>query len=653
MTLKTSRESTAQAPLPEAGEQDVAVAIAAGVMDVGARYLGQNRCEFTVWAPKAESLAVQLVAPAARSIAMQPLRAGYWQTIVEDVAPGTQYLFQIDGNDAWPDPASRLQPVGSHGPSQVVDPHSFTWEGREDRWQGVPLADYVIYELHVGTFTPEGTFTAIIARLPELKSLGVTAIEIMPISQFPGDRNTAEPQAYRNWGYDGTYPYAVQNSYGTPDDLRQLVQACHAQGLAVVLDMVYNHLGPEGNYGGLYATYTTPHYRTPWGDALNFDDAHSPHVRNFFLQSALYWLREFHIDALRLDAIHAIYDYGAKHFLLELAEQVAHLGQEIGRNFYLIAESDLNDPRVIRPPAQGGYAMDAQWSDDFHHALHTLLTSEQLGYYRDFGRPAHLAKAIQNCFVYDWQYSTERERLHGSPALDRPPYQFVICTQNHDQVGNRMLGERLTDLTTFEGLKLAAGAMLLLPYIPLLFMGEEYGEEAPFQYFVSHSDPDLIAAIRAGRKQEFAAFHVEGDPPDPKSIGAFQSSKLHWEQRHAGQHGLLWRWHQTLLQLRNQHPVLRQRQERAIEAGSLEPKSIVWWRRWAGDQQLLCLLNFDQLDVEFAPAGWRNEWRKLLDSADTQWGGVGSTLPETLAPGQTVKMQPQSIALYELHTPAR
>lgn len=612
-------------------------------MNIGAYYLGENRCQFTVWAPKAETVALQIVSPKMQLIPMQQGEQGYWQ-VTTDIQPGTQYFYLLNGTESRPDPASQFQPQGVHEASQVVT-HQFDW--RDQSWSGVPLETMIIYELHVGTFTSEGSFIAVIDRLPDLKELGINSIEIMPIAQFPGDKATDDPSAYRNWGYDGVYPFAVQNSYGTPADLKRLVNACHQAGIAVILDVVYNHFGPEGNYTSLFAPYFTETYRTPWGSAINFDDADSPDVRHFFIQNALYWLREYHIDALRLDAIHAIYDLGAKHFLEELAENVTELSNQQGRKLYLIAESDLNDPKVIRPVEVGGVGMDAQWSDDFHHALHTLLTNDQIGYYQDYGQCQHLVKAYRDTFVYDWQYSPHRRRFHGNKTLDRDPSQFVVCIQNHDQVGNRMMGERLTHLTSFEGLKLAAGAVLLSPYIPLLFMGEEYGEEAPFAYFVSHSDPDLIQAVRQGRKQEFAAFHAQGEPPDPESPDTFSQCKLNWNLRRQGKHQALWLLYQRLIELRNTMPALVRHDRQTFEIDCVEIDQIIWWRRWADQQQLFCLMNFNQTDGQFSPTLPGNQWRKVLDSADEQWQGKGSLAPEKLTSAQAVDVRSQSFVLYE------
>ncbi|MUG94316.1 malto-oligosyltrehalose trehalohydrolase [Scytonema sp. UIC 10036] len=614
-------------------------------MKIGTQYLGDGRCEFRVWAPNAETAAVKIVSPQERILPMEQKEGGYWQLMATDVEPGTQYFYQLNNGESRPDPASNYQPLGVHAASQVID-HNFTWN--DSNWSGIPLENLIIYELHVGTFTQEGTFEAIIPRLKDLKELGVNAIEIMPIAQFPGDTPTDDGCAYRNWGYDGVYPFAVQNSYGSPEALKRLVDACHQQGVAVVLDVVYNHFGPEGNYMSHFGSYFTHAYRTPWGDAMNFDDGYSHHVRNYFIQNALYWLRDYHIDILRLDAIHAIYDLGAKHFLEELAENVATLSKQQARKLYLIAESDLNDPRVVRPVENGGYGLDAQWSDDFHHALHALLTGEQTGYYEDFGKCEHLAKAYRDTFVYDWKYSPHRKRFHGNSVRDRSPNQFVVCIQNHDQVGNRMLGERLSHLVSFEALKLAAGALLLSPNIPLLFMGEEYGEEAPFLYFVSHSDPDLIRAVRQGRKQEFAAFHAQGEPPDPESSETFLKCKLNWEKRKEGKHQALWSLYQHLIQLRNTIPALVERERQNMEVDFLEDKKVIWWRRWNENNQILCLMNFNQNDVNLGSAMLGDGWRKILDSAEEKWQGFGSQLPEELSNGKQLILPPQSFAVYQL-----
>ncbi|MEH2270298.1 MAG: malto-oligosyltrehalose trehalohydrolase [Nostoc sp.] len=613
-------------------------------MRIGANYLGNGECEFTVWSPLLDSVTVQILTPEQQLIPLKPQSEGYWHTKVNDVYPGTLYRYVLNGQDTFSDPASQYQPEGVHGPSQIVD-HHFEWT--DEGWAGVPVESMIFYELHVGTFTPEGTFTAIIPRLAELRELGINAIEIMPISQVPGDTHIEATLAYRNWGYDGVYPFAVQNSYGSPAELKQLVNACHQHNIAVVLDVVYNHFGPEGNYMSQFAPYFTKTYKTPWGEALNFDDAHSQGVRNYFIENALYWLGEFHIDALRLDAIQAIYDLGAKHFLWELAEAVHHFSQQ-GQKWkrHLIAESDLNNPQIIRPAELGGYGLDAQWSDDFHHALHALLTGDRQGYYQDFGKCADLAKAYSDTFVYDWKYSPDRKRFHGVSCRDRSLSQFTVCIQNHDQIGNQMKGERLTQRISFEGLKLAAGAVLLSPYLPLLFMGEEYGETAPFIYFVSHSDPDLIQAVRAGRKEEFEAFHYADDPPDPESAETFLKSKLNWELRNQGKHKVLWDWYRQLINLRKTHPALLNQDRNFIEATSDGEKELVIVRRWCESSELIFVMNFNSSSVTVTLPS-QHDVHKILDSADTLWSGPGSKAAEHLSAGQELTVKATSLVLYE------
>ncbi|OLP16761.1 malto-oligosyltrehalose trehalohydrolase [Leptolyngbya sp. 'hensonii'] len=616
-------------------------------MKVGAQYLGEGRCAFTVWAPALEQVEVQILAPREAVIPLERRSEGYWQGIVADLYPGALYRYRLNRDGSHPDPASQFQPQGVHGPSQVVDPR-FDWT--DESWRGIPLEAMVLYELHVGTFTPEGTFAAIIPRLPELRELGVTAIELMPIGQFPGDQQTDPGLAYRNWGYDGVYPFAVQNSYGGPDGLKCLVNACHQQGIAVVLDVVYNHFGPEGNYTSCFGPYFTENYRTPWGRAINFDGADSPGVRRYVIQNVLFWFQDYHLDALRLDATHAIYDLGARHVLQELAEATAALGRDTQWQRYLIAESDLNDPRLIRPWELGGYGLDAQWNDDFHHGLHTLLTGERLGYYMDFGQMAHLAKAYEANFVYDWQYSPHRQRYHGMPCLDRSPSQFVVYLQNHDQVGNRMLGDRITQSLSFEATKLAAGAMLLSPGIPMLFMGEEYGEPAPFTYFVSHADPDLIRAVRQGRKQEFEPFHLQGEPPDPEAVETFTRCRLNWHLQREGRHKVLWEFYQMLLTFRRTHPVMRQRDRQSLQVTIEEEKRLLSLIRLGQDSSLLCLLNFNPAPVMLqAPTG--RSARKLIDSADERWMGPGSQLPIDLPAQELITLPPESLMVYELIGP--
>lgn len=605
-------------------------------ISLGAMYLGEGRCQFRVWAPLTERVVVRIEVPSERIVTLEKEAQGYHHAVVEDVGPGSLYTYRLDDGKQLPDPASRSQPRGVHGPSEVVNPH-FAWEDRH--WFGLSLEDYIIYELHVGTFTAEGTFDAIIPHLDALKDLGITAVELMPVAQFPGNRN---------WGYDGVYPFAVQSSYGGPEGLRRLVNACHLRGLVVVLDVVYNHLGPEGNYLGDFGPYFTERYRTPWGAAINFDGARSDEVKRFFIENALYWITEFHIDALRLDALHAILDMSAHPFLEQLATAVREQAGRIGRRVYLIAESDLNDTKLIRPQEMGGYGLDAQWNDDFHHAVHTLLTGEQDGYYQDFGKIAHLIKAFADGYIYSGQYSHYRRRRHGNSSTLLPARQFVVCSQNHDQVGNRMFGERLGQLVSFEALKLAAGVVLLSPFIPLLFMGEEYGETAPFPYFVSHSDPELVEAVRRGRQEEFAAFAWKGETPDPQDETTFLHAKLNHKLRRDGQHRVLYDFYRELIRLRRTLPALTSLSKETMEVRGYEAQKVLFVRRWSRDDETCTVFQFGETEVSVALPVPEGRWRRVLDSSDERWQGSGSSLPEHLASegGATLHLGPKGFALF-------
>ncbi len=601
---------------------------------IGALYEDGNRCEFRLWAPLAQQIGLRIVGPGERDLSLEKDEAGYWQTTVEDVPPGSRYWYMLEGSTKRADPASQSQPEGVHGPSEVLDHSAFAWT--DAGWEGVPLEDMVIYELHVGTFTPEGTFEAIIPRLARLDELGITAVEIMPVAQFPGERN---------WGYDGVYPYAAQNSYGGPTGLKALVNAIHRQGLSAILDVVYNHMGPEGSYLRDFGPYFTGRYRTPWGDALNFDEAYSPGVRDFFIENALFWLREYHFDALRLDALHHVYDQSAKHFIQELTERVGQFSRQSARRYYLIGESDLDDVRFLKSPGDGGYGLDAQWCDDFHHCLHTLLTGESTGYYEDFGRLEQMAKAFKEGFVYSWQFSRHRRKFRGSSSRPRPARQFVVFAQNHDQIGNRMLGERLSALVDFESLKLAAGTFLLSPYLPLLFMGEEYAEEAPFLYFISHTDDELVAAVQEGRKAEFEAFHWDRPYPDPQAPETFRESKLHWDQRTHDRHHILLAFYRRLLELRRGIPHVVSKKNLTVEVLPRQ-KTMLWHRRheWG---EVSGLMTFDTTPQEVSLPVSQRVWVKILDSADPKWEGPGAMRAETADKRQRVIMSPRSMAVFQ------
>jgi maltooligosyltrehalose trehalohydrolase len=515
-------------------------------LERGANVQPGGTVRFSVWAPLAQEVGVHLCSDRGETtVHLEGKGGGVFEGTVEGVGAGTDYSYTWDGRDR-PDPVSRYQPHGVHGPSRVVDPRGFHWSDGE--WTGREMADLILYELHVGAFTEEGTFDAAIVHLPALRDLGITAIELMPVSEFPGGRN---------WGYDGVHPFAPQSTYGGPEGLRRLVDAAHREDLAVILDVVYNHLGPDGNYLGEFGPYFTDSYRTPWGPAMNFDGPDSDAVRRYFVDNALYWITEFHVDGLRLDAVHAIFDFSACHILDEIADRVRAQAGQLGRRAVVIAESDLNDPRLVRSRNRGGYGLDAQWSDDFHHAVHAALTQERDGYYRDFGGVAPVAKALRDRFVYDGRRSCYRRRRHGAPASDVPADRFVVFMQNHDQVGNRAQGERLAQLVSFDQQKLAAALLLLSPYVPLLFMGEEYGETNPFLYFVSHGDPALVEAVREGRRREFAAFAWRGEVPDPQAEETFTRSRLERARSAEPCHRELLALYRDLLQLRRTEVALR------------------------------------------------------------------------------------------------
>lgn len=603
---------------------------------LGATYLGEGSTRFIVWAPLAEKVEVRIMSPHERTVALKPEDRGYHQATVEGVEPGSLYIYRLDGKVERPDPASRSQPHGVHGPSQVLD-GDFPWEGAP--WRGLPLEEYIIYELHVGTYTEEGTFDSIIPHLDELSELGVTAVELMPVSQFPGERN---------WGYDGVYPFAAQASYGGAEGLKRLVNACHRRGLAVILDVVYNHLGPEGNYLWDFGPYFTDRYKTPWGAAINFDGPLSDEVRRFFIESALYWISDIHIDALRIDAVHGIFDFSAQPFLEELGLAVHERAKLLDRRVYLMPESDLNDTRLIRPREKGGFGLDAQWNDDFHHALHTLLTEERSGYYRDFGELRHMAKAFTEGFVYSGQHSAYRRRKHGNSSGEIPAHQFVVFAQNHDQVGNRVAGDRLSNQVSIEGLKLAAGVVLLSPFIPLLFMGEEYGETSPFEYFISHGDQALVEAVRRGRREEFAAFKWEGQPADPQDDATFRRAKLNHHLRREAHHRVLLELYRELIRLRKEAPALRLLSKERMELTAMDEKMVLALRRWSEEQEAAAVFHFGKETTSAPMTLPPGNWRKKLDSADTRWLGPGSKTPDSLNPEDesSLTLGPQSFVLF-------
>jgi len=594
---------------------------------------------FRAWAPLASRLAVCVTSPRQTVCSMDPDAYGIFTAFVEDLEAGTQYYYEFEHDRRRPDPVSRFQPHGVHGASQVVDRDAFVWTDRN--WRGRALEDFIIYELHIATFTPEGTFEGVIGRLPYLRDLGITALEVMPVATFPGSRN---------WGYDGVHLYAPHAAYGGPSGLKRLVDACHREGLAVVLDVVYNHLGPEGNYLGEYGPYFTDRYRTPWGAAINFDGPQSDGVRQFFIDNALYWLTEYHVDALRLDAIHEIFDFGACHILREMAEAFQRQARLLGREAWLIAESDLNDPRVINSPTIGGHGLDAQWNDDFHHSLHTLLADARNGYFADFGRVEDLPKALSEGFVYDGRRSVYRQRRHGASSASNPGRQFVVFNQNHDQIANADAGKRLSSLLTPEQQKLAAVILICAPNLPMLFMGEEFGASAPFNYFTSFTDPELARAVSEGRRREYGPFFVDRAFPDPQEPETFVGSQIDWTETTLAPHRELLALYRALLSFRKANPCLSNcRKDLSAVVFSEEERWMVIQRRDSSGQIALVLCNLSSETRSVPVPHGALGMRLALFTGEPRFGGTPATLSppamlDSSSPG--VDLAQFSAALY-------
>ncbi len=583
---------------------------------LGATYLGGGRTRFECWAPRASNVEVVLDG---RVVPLEALGDGRHAGTVTDVPAGSHYRYRLHraGQEPLdrPDPASRWQPEGVHGPSAVDDPAAFAWT--DDGFAPLPLSQQIIYELHVGTFSPAGTFDGVVDQLPHLVELGVTAIELLPVWQFPGARN---------WGYDGVLPSAVQDSYGGPDGLRRLVDAAHAAGIGVILDVVHNHLGPEGNYLDDFGPYTTDRYTSPWGPAMNVDGPGADHVRRWIVESVVGFVRDHHIDGFRLDAVHGIIDQSAVHLLEELTTAAKAEGIRQGRTVHVIAESDLCDPKLVRPRDAHGFGLDAQWADDFHHAVHVGLTGEEAGYYVDYAGLTDLATMLRDRYVFAGRYSPYRERTVGRPAPDVPYDRFVVCVQNHDQVGNRMLGERLSALVDAHGQRFAAAMLLTSPFVPMLFMGEEYAEPAPFQYFVSHGDEHLQTAVREGRRAEFAAFAWQGQAPDPNDPATFERSRIDVSLAHQpGEHADMFAFHRHLIELRRDLALLRDPSASDPAITTVAGRQVIAWQRHGAGEAVIVAANADEdpatLDIEDAPG----PWTVRFDSRDPRWGGVGPT----------------------------
>lgn len=495
---------------------------------------------FGIWAPNAQKMQLKL---GDRVIPMDaPNARGWWMVDVAEANCGDLYAYLIDDDPTpYPDPRSLRQPEGVHGVSEVYDHSKFQWH--DQLWRGSPKSGAILYELHVGTFSREGTFDGAIQHLDYLADLGVTHVELMPVAGFAGERG---------WGYDGVSLFAVHEPYGGPDGLKRFVDACHGRGLSVILDVVYNHFGPVGAYANKFGPYLTEKIKTPWGDAVNLDDRGSDEVRRFFCDNAVMWLRDYHCDGLRFDAVHAFHDLSAVHFMEQISSEVERLGATVGRSFFLIAESDLNDPRVVRPREAGGYGMDSQWSDDFHHALFTLLYNAEQGqgYYADFGTMADLHQALKHAYVYDGRYSKFRKRRHGRPVEGLSAHHFIHFDQNHDQVGNRAKGERLEHLCGVQAARVSLGIVLMAPYVPMLFMGEEFAASSPFLYFADHDDEEMRRLVSEGRKREFEHLGGWDDVPDPEAAETFFASKLNWDEVHEGKHADMLAWTKALIHLR-------------------------------------------------------------------------------------------------------
>jgi maltooligosyltrehalose trehalohydrolase len=550
-------------------------------MTYGATPLPEGGVYFRVWAPNVGELGVRV-----EGNTFPMTRDGEdFEVLIPTATPGQTYSLVLDGSKQRPDPLSRSQPEGVHGPSQIIDPDAFAWSDRE--WKGLPLNQYIIYELHTGTFTAAGTFEGVIQKIPYLKELGITAIELMPVAEFPGSRN---------WGYDGVDLYAPHSAYGGPDGLKRLVDACHRAGLAVVLDVVYNHVGPEGNYLAEFGPYFTDHYRTPWGCAVNFDGPASDGVRRFVIDNALYWLSEYHIDALRLDAIHSIYDFGPVHILAELAARFHERAAQLGRLAWLIAESDLNDVRVT---SESGYGLDAQWHDEFHHALVSFLTKANRGFLASFGGLAEIQKVLTEGFVYDGIFSPYRRRRFGTSSKDLAGSKFVVFIQNHDQVANTSQGIRLSELVSAGQLKLAVTLLLCSPYLPLLFMGEEFAETAPFLYFTSFPDVALAKAVTEGRRREYAEFATTDNFFDPQALATFEKSKITWSLLGEARHHSILSLYRELIALRKQWPCLSNCRKDLTRV-EIDGEVLKMERGDPGGSSALLVCNFSQTATQVA-----------------------------------------------------
>ena len=607
-------------------------------MNTGIQYYSSEaRCRFAVWAPLRERMILHITHPAEQKLEMQKQKDGTFILDVYDIEPGCQYYFMPDEEKDLSDPASHFQPQGAQGPSAVVDHTAYQWN--DHSWKGIPFKDLIIYELHIGTFSAGSTFESAIPLLDDLAATGINAVELMPVAQFQGTRN---------WGYDVLFPYAVQHSYGGPDGLKKFVDACHQKGIAVILDVVYNHLGPDGNFFCEYGPYFTDRYHCQWGDAINMDGEWSDGVRDYFSDNPLHWFIHYHIDALRLDAMHTIFDNGAVSIWQLMHEKIQLLQQQFGRHLYMIAESDLNSPRVLKSPEYGGHGFDAQWLDDFHHAIYVLLNPKDRNRFKDFGRLEQLAKAYTDGFVHSGEYAEFRKRRYGASSAGIPGQRFIAFINNHDQCGNRTGGETLSLLIDFNRLKLAAAALLLAPYVPMLFMGEEYASDRPFFFFIDYASDQEAKKIREARQKEFSKVNNAGEMPDPIAEKTFKDCILDHEQRHKGKYRIMHEWYKKLIALRKSNPILKNFNKNNIRTQLIKEDVLIIFRKddYAFNH-LIIFLNFSKNEYSYTLPDHGFIWCKLLDSTDPLHDGEQcEDLIHTHEPGDEITIPALSALLY-------
>jgi maltooligosyltrehalose trehalohydrolase len=570
--------------------------------------------------------------------AMENAGNGYWKSEMQPVDAGCEYFYELEEKAVFPDPASHFQPKGVFGPSAVVDHDRFVWQ--DSNYRGLELRDLAFYELHVGTYTSKGTFKAAIDKLDSLRDLGVNALELMPIAQFPG---------IRNWGYDTVFPFAVQNSYGIPDDLKALVNECHLRDMAVFIDTIYNHSGPEGSCLNKYAPYFVERSGGRWGPVINLDGECSEGVRNYFLQNTLHWFTNYHIDGLRLDAVLSMPDTTKPHFLQELTALTEEYSKTTDTKRWLIAESGYNQPIVLKPRVEDGYGFDGQWLDDFQHAVQAALTGEREGYYKNYGTLTHLKETLIHGYVHvggGFAGTTFHRRKKDQLFFWIPSWRLVVFAQNHDQVGNRMLSERLTALAGLEAAKLAAGIVILSPYTPMLFMGEEFGETAPFNFFVDYADKNLAVATREGRKKEFSSFHWKGESPDPSDPETFEASKINWNLMEKTENQKILAYYKALLRIRSELALTSfgDRQKMLVQTSGRQ--KVLFFSRQLGDKTCVVVANFSK-DAKVCLWEFEgSDYRKILDSSDTAWNGGGASLPNSVSVGDDLVFGGVNLAVY-------